>query len=251
MYNPYSLKGKTILVTGASSGIGSATAIECSKLGASVILTGRDESRLYDTFQNLSGVDEIIQHARIAADLTDEESINSLVEKLPLLDGVVSNAGININKSISFVKKDDLEKTFLSNTFASIMLIKCLLKMKKINKGASIVFTSSISSFCVTPSLAIYASSKAALTSYMRSCALELAHKQIRANAVHPGMVVTKLIKDSVYSQEDLLMDMNQYPLKRYGRPEEIAWAIIYLLSDASQWVTGTSLIIDGGKLLK
>ncbi len=249
MYNPYSLQGKTILVTGASSGIGAETAVECSRLGATLIITGRNEERLRDTFSRLDGSFSQC-HQLVLSDLTDESSVSALVEAISPIDGLVSNAGVNRVKPLSFIKPEDFEYVFQTNTFSGINMIRFLLKKKKINKNGSIVFTSSVSAFYNAPGRALYASSKAALTSLMRSVALELADKGIRANAVHPGMVETKLIHESL-SDEEREKDMGEYPLKRYGKPEEIAWAIIYLLSDASSWVTGSSLTIDGGFMLK
>ena len=246
-YNPFTLVGKVILVTGASSGIGRATAIECSKLGASVIITGRNEERLNETFKALEGEG----HQQIVADLTNQEDIDNLVSQIGVLDGLVNNAGLGRNKPIGFIKMDDLEYVYQTNVFASVLLTKSLLKKKKINKGGSLVFTSSISSRLNSPGIAMYASSKAAITSYMRSCAVELGDKQIRSNAVLPGMVETKLITRGDYTEEDMNKDKELYALKRYGKPHEIAYAIIYLLSDASSWVTGTSLVVDGGRLLK
>lgn len=245
MYNPYSLEGKHILVTGASSGIGRATAIECSRMGATVCITGRNEERLVETFNNLEGEN----HQYIIADLTRSEDIDSLISAIGQLDGLVNNAGIGCPKPVEFIKLSNLESVYQTNVFASMMLTKALLKKKRINKGGSLVFTSSISSRLNVPGNAIYASSKAAITSFMRSCAIELGEKQIRSNAVLPGMVETQLIQNN-YTQEDMEKDKQRYALRRYGKPEEIAFAIIYLLSDASKWVTGTSLVIDGGRLL-
>lgn len=249
MYNPYSLERRTILVTGASSGIGAETAVECSRLGATLIITGRNEERLRDTFSRLDSSFSQ-NHQLVLSDLTDESSVTALVEAIAPVDGLVSNAGVNRVKPLSFIKPEDFDYVFQTNTFSGVNLIRSLLKKKKINKNGSIVFTSSVSAFYNAPGRALYASSKAALTSLMRSVALELADKGIRANAVHPGMVETKLIHESL-SDEEREKDMGEYPLKRYGKPEEIAWAIIYLLSDASSWVTGSSLLIDGGFMLK
>ena len=242
-YNPYSLNGKTILITGASSGIGRATAIECSKLGAHVIITGRNSERLQQTFDSLDGS----EHMQIIADLNNLEELESLVNQVPLLDGVVNNAGIAKTQPISFIKEEDLQRIFATNTFTPIVIIKQLLRKKKLNKNASLVFTSSVSALKSDLGNSVYGASKAALQSYVRYCARELAPKGIRANSIHPGMVTTPLITGGAHSDEELKADMQKYPLGRYGKPEEIAWAVIYLLSDASAWVTGHSLIIDGG----
>lgn len=249
MYNPFTLEGKTVLITGASSGIGADTAIECSKLGASVIITGRNEERLQAVLSQLDASFSQ-KHQYVIADLSSEEEIQSLVDAIGPINGLVNNAGVNRVKPIAFIKSEDLEYIFQNNTFSSVLLTKMLLKKKKLNRNSSVVFTSSVSSFFNAPGRALYASSKAALTSLMRSFAVELADKGIRANAVHPGMIETKLIHENL-TEEERVKDMAEYPLKRYGKPEEVAWAIIYLLSDASAWVTGTSMVIDGGFMLK
>lgn len=249
-YNPFSLSGKTILVTGASSGIGAETAVECSKLGAKVIITGRNKERLLNTFNRLVSNTASQNHAMFCADLICEEDLTNLVNQIEAIDGLVNNAGVNRIKPIAFIKNDDLEFSFQNNTFASINLTRLLLKKKKLKRNGSVVFTSSVSSFYNAPGRALYASSKAAITSFMRSLAVELADKKIRANAVHPGIIETKMGLANL-SEEERKRDMLSYPLKRYGKPEEVAWAIIYFLSDASVWVTGTSLIIDGGFMLK
>lgn len=246
-YNPYSLAGKTVLITGASSGIGRATAIECSRLSARCVLTGRSEERLQETMSQLAGDG----HQYIVADLATQEGIDSLCANVPQLSGVVNNAGINRRKPMAFIKQDDLNYVFQTNLFAPVLVIKSLIKQKKIDKGASLVFTSSVAALSSDLGNAIYGASKSALTAYMRYCARELAEKQIRANAILPGMVDTNLIHSGAVSEADLLTDMQRYPLKRYGRPEEVAHMMIYLLSDASAWVTGQTFVIDGGITLK
>lgn len=246
-YNPYSLEGKTILITGASSGIGRVTAIECSKLGAHVVIIGRNAERLQETLDQLEGDG----HMQIIADLTDAESLEQLVAEIPQIDGLVNNAGIGYNKPVAFIKQSDMDAMFGTNTFAPVMLTKMVMKKKKMNKGGSIVFTSSIAALVENMGNSVYSMTKAAIMSFAKTCALEFAEKGIRVNSVHPGMVETKLIHDGAISEDDMQKDMQNYPLKRYGRPEEIAWSIIYLLSDASAWVTGTQSVIDGGVHLK
>lgn len=248
-YNPYSLEGKVIFITGASSGIGADTAVECSRMGATVLITGRNEERLSHTLSRLD-TSFGASHQMIVADLTDEESLNALVSQIDSIDGLVNNAGVNRVKPVTFIKQEDLEYVFQSNTWTAVNLTRLLCKKKKLKKNGSVVFTSSVSAFFNAPGRALYAGSKAALTSFMRSFAVELADKGIRANAVHPGMVETKMIADNL-SEEELQNNLKEYPLKRFGKPEDVAWAIIYLLSDASSWVTGTSVVIDGGFMLK
>lgn len=243
MYNPYNIEGKHILITGASSGIGRATAIECSKLGGICVLCGRNEERLQETLSMLEGVG----HVTISADLLKAEDLQRITANCDKLDGVVLNAGINLMAPIYFLKEEDVNQVFATNTLAPMHLMQALLKARKINAKASLVFTSSIDALNPDVSSSAYAASKAALTSFMRSCAKELAPRQIRANAVHPGLVETGMKHNGMVSDEDLEKNKDLYLLKRYAHPEEIAWAIIYLLSDASAFVTGSVLTIDGG----
>lgn len=247
MYNPYSLEGKTILITGASSGIGRATAIECSKLGAKCVITARNKERLQQTFESLVGDG----HVQIIADLTIEDERKILVDKSPRLNGFVCNAGIAHTKVVQFINQEDLDKVFSVHTFAPVLLTKELAKKKKLENKCSIVVTSSVASMRVGVGNAVYGMAKAAIASFARSCALEFASKDIRANSIHPAMVNTELAQSLGFlTQEDYDADRKKYPLRRYANPQEIAWAIIYLLSDAAAWVTGSSLVIDGGALL-
>ncbi|MGP1537401.1 SDR family NAD(P)-dependent oxidoreductase [Bacteroides heparinolyticus] len=245
-YNPYSLKGKTILVTGAAGGIGRATAVECSKLGAQLVLTDINEIGLQDTLNALDGDN----HCYFTTDMTNQDELDTLVSSIPQIDGLVNNAGITKPSPVKFVKKEDLERIMSINTIAPICLTQKLIKKKKINDGGSLVFTVSIGGvFTTAPGNAMYGASKGALQVFVKNVALELASK-IRCNSVNPGMVNTGLIKSGTYSDEDKARDMETYPMKRYGEPRDIAMAIAFLLSDASSWITGHSLIIDGGKTL-
>ena len=244
MYNPFSLKGKTILVTGASSGIGKATAIECSKLGANVVITGRNEQRLHETLKMLEGE----QNLMIVADLSNEESLANLVGQCPSLDGLVNNAGSTIMTPTQFISRDKLMQVLEVNTIAPILLTQMLLKKKKLGKGCSIVVTDSISGVKIaSPGNVLYSTSKSAINGFVKNAALDLAGKNIRVNAVCPGMIATHIVDDGSVTAEDIAEDMKKYPLKRYGKPEEVAFAIIYLLSDASAFTTGASLVIDCG----
>lgn len=243
MYNPFTLTGKTLLVTGASSGIGRATAIECSRLGATLVITARNEERLRETFNSLDGEG----HLMLIADVTKQEDVSRLVQAVPLLDGFVCNAGITKRRPISFIKEGDLREVFEINTISSILLTRALAKAKKFNKCASLVFTSSKAARIVTPGNSMYAASKAAIESFSRSCALEFASRGIRSNAILPGMVETPLIMNGALAPEDLEKDKEKYLLKRYGKPEDIALLISFLMSDASSWITATSIDISGG----
>ena len=243
-FNPFSLEGRTVLVTGASSGIGRTTAIECSRMGAHVVITGRDKVRLDEVLSELDGDG----HRAIIADLTLEEQVQALLEQLPVVDGVVLCAGQGTVMPFKMADRKKQDPIFEINYFAPVELLRQLLKKKKLANPSSVVFVSSIGGVdSITIGNSIYGASKAALNSAMRFSALELAPKRIHVNSVCPGMVNTRLIKGGAVSEEQHQADMQKYPLKRYGEPEDIAHGIIYLLSEASSWVTGHSLVIDGG----
>lgn len=247
MYNPYSLQGKTILVTGASSGIGRATAIECARLGACLILTARNEERLKETKTMLDGEG----HAFMVADITDEAALQELATEVPELDGVVFSAGTSMLKPVQAIKTSDLQQVFSTNCFAPMLLTKALIKKKHLKHGASLVFISSISGNTnVATGLSTYGASKAALSAYMKYAALELSGRGIRVNTILPGRIETELLKTSAMSEEETKKDIGRYPLKRYGKPQEVALSAAFLLSDAAQWITGTELLVDGGRSL-
>ena len=245
--NPFSLIDKTILVTGASAGIGRAIAIVCSQMGATVIITGRNASRLSETFTLLEGDN----HLQLLGDLTDLGNLETIVGKLPKLDGMVSNAGIAKPVVLKLTEAEDISEVMQINTLVPIHLTRLLVQKRKLNNGSSLVYISSINgNNCAFIGSTIYAASKSALTGFMKATALELAPQGIRANCINPGMIETDLLKTGSPGTEELEKDRLKYPLKRYGKPEEVAYSVVYLLSDAAQWITGTSLLIDGGYTL-
>lgn len=244
MYNPFSLEGKTILVTGASSGIGRAIAIECSKMGATVIITARNQERLNETSSQMGGEG----HSIVAGDLCNKEERRQLVEKSPILDGVVNCAGITKPLPFHFVNSEALTSVIDVNFTAPTLLSAELIKGKKISKNASIVFISSISGvMCAAVGGSVYSASKGAVNGLVKGMALDLAAKGIRVNSVNPGVIETHIFDAGTITTEQLEEDKKRYPLKRHGKPEEVAYAVIYLLSDASNWVTGSNIVIDGG----
>lgn len=249
-YNPYSLEGKTVLVTGAGSGIGKSTAIISSKMGARLVLVDMNAEALSTTLSELDGQER--KHIQCVVDLCDEKAMEDMVKGLPQIDGCSHNAGITNLVPVQFITSEELERIHRVNLFAPILLTKFLVKKKKLNRPASIVFTASAGGvFCASVGNAIYATSKCGIDAYMRTAALELAPKGIRCNTVNPGMVETPLIGRGQVSAEQHEKDKLNYPLGRYGQPEDIAHSIVFLLSDASSWITGTALKIDGGFTLK
>ena len=243
-FNPFSLEGKTILVTGASSGIGRETAIACSLMGARVVITGRDAGRLQETCDQLAGPVE----AQIIADLTVADDIERLIEALPSLDGAVLCAGNSTTLPLQFGTREKFDDMFDVNFFAPVELLRLMYKKKVLQKGASVVLIASIGgTHSFMPGNGVYGASKAALNSVMKYAAREYASRKVRVNSICPGMVDTPLIHRGTITEEQLAEDAKRYPLGRYGRPDDIAHGAIYLLSDASSWLTGHDLVIDGG----
>ena len=246
-YNPFSLVGKKILITGASSGIGKGAAIECAKMGATLVLTARNEKRLKETLSELKGE----KHEIIVCDLNDRESISNISDSIDYVDGIINNAGYTITKPIQYIENDSFQQIMQVNTIAPILLIKDFLKKKKIKRGASIVFTSSIAGIGrMSVGNTMYGSTKGAISAFIQGAAKELANKGIRVNAVCPAMVESHIMDAGIITKEQVEETTKLYPLGRFGTPEDVARAMIYLLSDASSWVTGINLVVDGGRTL-
>ncbi len=250
MFNPFSLEGKNILVTGASSGIGRGIAIQCSKMGAHVIINGRNEARLKETLGAMEGEG----HTIIAADLATQEGIDKVINEVPALDGYVHSAGIPTITAVKNIDRALMENMLNVNTVAPITMTSLLVKKKKLQKQSSIVLIASISGVCIgNTGEAPYSATKGALAGFIKTAALELAARGTRINTICPGLVPTSILEmsDKMFSKEQLIETMGpRYPMKRFGVPEDIANGAVYLLSDASSWVTGINLVIDGGYTL-
>lgn len=243
-YNPFTLQEKTILVTGASSGIGRAIAVMCSRMGASVIATGRNQERLEETVSLMEGSGNMM----VAADLTDMEETERLADSCPALDGIVHNAGVMDRILSRMIGPEEIEKIMKPNFEAPVLLQKALLKKKKLKAGASVVFIASRAAFAPTVGNSLYAASKGAIVSYSKVLALELADRKIRVNSICPGMVWTDLIRrDAELAGVDYSEIQKNYPLKRFGQPDDVASLTVFLLSDASSWMTGSCIDLTGG----
>jgi NAD(P)-dependent dehydrogenase (short-subunit alcohol dehydrogenase family) len=240
------LRNKKILVTGASSGIGKETCQLLSSIGADIYVTGRNIERLEELRDNCENVKQVI-----SADLTDEVAIESLVDSVPMLDGVVNCAGIIFPFPVKFIAEKHISSVFRINFDAQVTLNSMLFRKKKIQKSASIVFVSSVSSQFPYEGGALYTSSKAAIEAYSRAIALENAKHSIRSNVVSPGLVKTKIFDKTMEasSKEELENYEKNYPLG-YGDPIDVANSIVFLLSDRSRWITGQNIILDGGLTL-
>ena len=248
-YNPFSLEGKTILITGGAGGIGSAAARTCIKIGARVILTDIRQDALTATLSSLPELQTTEPNLCFTADLTEADQLAALVDFCPVLDGVVCNAGVMKLTLTQFITEEELTRIQKINLNAPILLTRSLLKKKKVKKGGSIVFTASAAGvFRVSPGNGIYATTKCGIDAFMRTVAIEFGPRGIRCNSVNPGMVETALIGS--FTEEQKEKEKQNYPLRRFAQPDDIANGIAYLLSDAASFVTGTALKIDGGMTL-
>ena len=245
--NPFSLEGKTVLVTGSSSGIGRAVAQSCAAAGASVVLSGRNQQRLDETLASLD-TSAGAAHTVLPCDLSDTQAVRRMAEDCPPLDGIAHCAGIGPRVLCKQLEEADVDRLMAVNFKGAVMLQAELLRHKKVSKGCSIVFVSSQAVNLPTAGNAVYSASKGALVSYANCLALELAPRLVRVNCILPAMVWTDLIFEGGITEEELRKDEKAYPLKRYGTPLDVAHLALFLLSPASSWMTGSKIKIDGGR---
>lgn len=249
-YNPFSLTDKLIIITGASSGIGRQCAVCCSKAGGRIVLIGRNRERLEETIREMDRTDA---HLIMQVDLTDfakvESLVNEIVDIKGRIDGLINCAGITTTLPVNMVNPDRLDNFFRTNVQTAINLTRIVVRQSNFSeKGGSIIFISSIMGEVGESGKSMYSITKGALIAGSRSLAVELAPRKIRINCISPGVVVTPMSKNAVYSQnEESLNKIKALHPLGLGQPEDIAYACIFLLSDASKWITGINLIADGG----
>lgn len=247
MYNPFTLEGKTILVTGASSGIGRQCAIDCSKMGAKVVAVGRNQERLNSVISEIGG-----QGMSYSFDLDQidgiSELISDIVDKYGKFDGFIHAAGIEVTNPVKLSKTTDYESLFRVNSLSAFEIVKNLCGIKTFNKGGSIVLISSISGVIARKGLCAYAASKGALMSAARVMALEMASREVRVNTLSPGTILTPMMQKALdaMSDEDKMKRIAGFPLG-LGETTDVSNACIFLLSDASRWITGQNIVVDGG----
>jgi len=240
------LSGKHILVTGASSGMGRVFSRMIAAEGAMVSILARNEERLQQTLSSLQGQ----YHEYYVCDLTDESQMQSAIARLKPVDGVVFCAGINEYVPLKFIKQKKIDEIFQTNYFSQLILTQMLVKKKLINKGSSLVYISSLSAVIGIPGTLLYASSKAAINSAVKVIASELASQGIRANSICPGIVKTEMLSNTNIDEVEFTKQEAEYPLG-FGSPEDVGNAVLFHLSDASKWLTGNNMILDGGFSLK
>ena len=247
-YNPFSLQGKVIVITGASSGIGAQCAIDCSKMGARVVLIARNEERLHQTHSQMLGDNHIIKSFNLDNLVGIKELVSSIVIEMGKIDGFIHAAGIEISKPVKMLTVDDYETVFRINALSGFEFVHQLSNIRNINNGSSIVLISSISSIIGRGTVAAYAASKGAMISACRTMAIEFAKKRIRVNCVSPGTILTPMMQKYLLEQdEDVRKKRVDGFLLGLGETKDISNACIYLLSDASKWITGQNLVVDGG----
>lgn len=254
MASPFTLKGKTLIVTGASSGIGRQCAVSCALLGASVAVFGQDQKRLNDTLRSM---DEPGKHMVCAVDLLDYDKVGDIVQEVVRqkgrIDGLINCAGISTTLPLNSISTQKMEHFLQTNVIASVNITRHTVKSANFSQdGGSVVFISSVMGVAGENGKTLYSMTKGALVAAVKSMAIELAPRKIRVNAVSPGVVESPMSKSAVYSsdEESLNRIKSLHPLG-LGRVEDVADACIFLLSDASRWITGTNLIVDGGYLAR
>ena len=245
---------KLIVVTGASSGIGRQCAVACSQQGATVALFGRDPIRLKETLSIMKNPDK---HFVSSVDLIDYEKVEIAVKELVIekgkINGMINCAGISTTLPLKSLSPEKMEYFFKINVIGAINMSKHVVKPLNFSEyGGSIIFISSVMGLAGESGKTLYGMTKGALISAVKSMAIELAIRKIRVNAISPGVVETPMSKNAVYSknEESLNKIKALHPLG-LGQPEDVANASLFLLSDASRWITGTNIIVDGGYLAK
>ena len=249
-FNPFSLEGKVVVISGAASGIGRQCAVNCSKMGAKLILLDLNADGLTETMSLMECPDE---HFSAAVNLTDYERVPEIIKeavaKVGRISGLLNCAGISTTLPLNAAKPEMLDKFFQVNVYTAYFLTQTVCKVGNFSKdGGSIVFFSSAAGQFGETCKSIYGMTKGALYSCAKSLACELARKNIRVNSISPGVIVTPINMNLPHiADPEQRKQTEALHLLGLGNPEDIANACIYLLSDASRWVTGSNLVVDGG----
>lgn len=253
-FNPFSLENKVILVTGASSGIGRQCAIDCSKMGAHVVLIARNAERLQDTLEMMDGTGHLVLPFDLSSSEGLKEAIKDAVSKVGKINGVVNCAGMSSVTPLKMVTDELLNQFFKTNVYSAINLSKEVTRVGNYDKdgGCSIIFFASIMGLCGEKCKTMYSATKGALIAASRSMACELAKNKIRVNVVSPGAIETPINAQLPHMADpELRKDLENKHLLGLGECSDISYACIYLLSDAAKWITGQNFIVDGGYTCK
>lgn len=249
-FNPFSLEGKVIVISGAASGIARQCAISCSKMGASLVLLDLNHEGLKET---ISMVERPDNHYWATVNLLDYEKVSEIikdaVEKKGRINGLLNCAGISTTNLFKLTKPEELDKFFHVNVYTGYFLTQEVCKMGNLSKeGGSIVFFSSVAGSFGEVGKSTYGMTKASLLNLSKHLACELARKNVRVNSISPGAICTPINMNLPHMKDpEKRAVLEAQHLLGLGETTDIANACIYLLSDASRWVTGTNLFVDGG----
>lgn len=241
MLSEFSVEGKTVFITGASSGIGACCAEVFARGGANVLVSGRDKERLAEVAQKCGANARIFE-----CELNDAVQVSALAENLPVFDGAVFCAGMDFRVPLRFASDAELENVMQTNLVSTMRLVRGLIKRRKVNRGGSLVFMSSVAGAFADAGHCLYGVSKAAVAALARELAVELAPRGIRANSLSPAMVKTPMTAAFFADARAAEADSKKYLLGG-GDVKSVANAAQFLLSDASAWITGVNLPVDGG----
>lgn len=254
MASPFTLKGKTLIVTGASSGIGRQCAISCALMGATIVVFGRDPERLNET---LGSMDESGEHMICAVDLLEYDKVGDIVREVVRqkgrIDGLINCAGISTTLPLNSLSPQKMEHFIQTNVIASVNITRHTIKSANFSlEGGSVIFIGSVMGVAGENGKTLYSLTKGALVASVKSMAIELAPRKIRVNAISPGVVESPMSRSAVYSKdEDSLNRIKSLHPLGLGQVDDVANACIFLISDASRWISGTNLIVDGGYLAR
>ena len=246
------LGGGIYLITGASSGIGKATAQLVALYGGKVILSGRDNTKLEEVKNGLWGEGHHISQMN----LKELDGVSEWIKKLSLeygpFSGIFHAAGMEFVKPIRMIKQVQLNEIFESSIFSAFGIAKAISQKGVMVEGGALIFMSSVAGSSGQVGMSAYSSAKASIDGLVRSLSVELANKKIRVNSIVAGAVNTEMHQRLIRSLDDVaISNYEKLHLLGFGEPNDISNAVIFLLSPASKWITGTSMIVDGGYLAK
>lgn len=252
MFDRHCLEGRTVLVTGASSGLGRATAAALAECGARVILTGRDAGKLEESRTPLVGTG----HVSVASDFGDADGVADLIKSIAAehgqFDGIFHSAGTYMAMPARMTKQRHIDNMFTASVWGAFGVARAAAQKNVMRDGGSMVFMSSVAAERGHVGTTAYAGAKATILGMIPVLAIEMAPRRVRANAIIAATIETEMHFNTIANlPNELVQDGLSRHLLGFGSPRDIANAVIYLMSDAGRWITGTALTVDGGYMAK